>query len=71
MYHGERFNSSTHLIGTALAITGSAWLITRAAVDGDPWKIVSFTGETPYPPFQTSKPTGARRRVRSSAVFAP
>jgi hemolysin III len=43
MYHGERFNSSTHLIGTALAITGSAWLITRAALDGDPWKIVSFS----------------------------
>ncbi len=43
MYHGERFNSSTHLVGTALAITGSAVLITRAALDGDPWKIVSFS----------------------------
>lgn len=43
MYHGERFNSSTHLVGTALAITGSVILITRAALDGDPWKIVSFS----------------------------
>ncbi len=40
MYHGERFNSITHLLGTALAISGSAVLITRAALDGDPWKIV-------------------------------
>jgi hemolysin III len=43
VYHGERFNSSTHLVGTALAITGSIILITRAALDGDPWKIVSFS----------------------------
>ena len=43
MYHGERFNSITHLVGTALAISGSAVLITRAALDGDPWKIVSFS----------------------------
>jgi hemolysin III len=43
VYHGERFNSSTHLVGTALAITGSALLITRAALEGDPWKIVSFS----------------------------
>lgn len=41
MYHGERFNSLTHLVGTALAVSGSAVLITRAALDGDPWKIVS------------------------------
>jgi hemolysin III len=43
MYHGERFNSVTHLIGTALAITGSVLLVLRAAHDGDPWKIVSFS----------------------------
>jgi len=43
VYHGERFNSSTHLVGTALAITGSAILITRAALDGDPRKIFSFS----------------------------
>ena len=43
VYHGERINSITHLVGTALAISGSAVLITRAALDGDPWKIVSFS----------------------------
>lgn len=41
MYHGERFNSITHLIGVALAIAGASVLITLAAVHGDPWKIVS------------------------------
>ena len=43
MVHGERFNSITHLIGTALAVSGSAVLISHAALDGDPWKIVSFS----------------------------
>ncbi|MEP6609763.1 MAG: hemolysin III family protein [Burkholderiaceae bacterium] len=43
MYHGERFNSFTHLAGTALAIAGSALLITRASEQGDPWKIFAFT----------------------------
>jgi hemolysin III len=43
VYHGERFNSVTHLVGTALAVAGSAVLISRAASDGDPWKIVSFS----------------------------
>ncbi|HBY63367.1 MAG TPA: hemolysin III [Solibacterales bacterium] len=43
MVHGERFNSITHLVGTALAVSGSAVLITHAALDGDPWKIVSFS----------------------------
>jgi hemolysin III len=40
MYHGERFNSMTHLLGTALAVAGSAVLIALAAAQGDPWKIV-------------------------------
>ena len=43
MYYGERFNSLTHLAGTALAIAGSAVLITRASEQGDPWKILAFT----------------------------
>jgi hemolysin III len=43
MYHGERLNSITHLVGTVLAVAGSALLIARAALDGDPWKIVSFS----------------------------
>lgn len=43
MYYGERFNSITHLVGTALAATGAITLIAVAAHQGDPWKIVSFS----------------------------
>lgn len=43
MYYGERFNSITHLVGTALAATGAVVLILIAARLGDPWKIVSFS----------------------------
>jgi hemolysin III len=43
MYHGERFNGGTHLMGTALAAAGATVLIVIAARAGDPWKIVSFS----------------------------
>ncbi len=43
MYHGEKFNSITHLAGAALAVTGAVLLIVLAARTGDPWKIVSFS----------------------------
>lgn len=43
MYYGERFNGISHLIGTLLAITGLAVLVTRAGLEGDPWKVVSFS----------------------------
>ena len=43
MYFGERLNSGTHLIGAALAATGSTVLVVLAARQGDPWKIVSFS----------------------------
>ena len=43
MYHGERFNSISHLVGAALAVAGSALLIVLAARLGDPWKIVGFS----------------------------
>ena len=43
MYHGERFNSISHLVGAALALAGSSLLIVVAARLGDPWKIVSFS----------------------------
>jgi len=39
MYHGERLNSITHLVGTALAIAGAAVLIARVVDQDDPWKI--------------------------------
>ncbi len=43
MYPGERFNSLTHLVGLLLAVAGSALLITRAAMNGDVWQVVSFS----------------------------
>ena len=43
MYHGERFNSISHLVGAGLALAGAIVLVTLAARLGDPWKIVSFS----------------------------
>jgi hemolysin III len=43
MYHGERFNSISHLVGAALALIGMVLLVGFAAAQGDPWKIVSFS----------------------------
>jgi hemolysin III len=43
MYHGERFNSISHLVGAALAALGTVLLVVTAARLGDPWKIVSFS----------------------------
>lgn len=43
MYHGERFNSITHLVGAALALAGAVILIVYASLKGDVWKIVSFS----------------------------
>jgi hemolysin III len=40
MYHGERFNSFTHLFGLLLAVAGSGLLITQSALHGDAWKVV-------------------------------
>ncbi len=41
MYHGERFNSISHLVGLATALVAASVLITLAAITGDTWKIVS------------------------------
>src|SRR5512137_1188580 len=43
MYHGERLNSITHLAGAVLAVAGAAVLIVHAALQGDPWRITSFS----------------------------
>lgn len=43
MYEGERFNSITHLIGAVAAIAGCSVLVVFASLQGDPWKIVSFS----------------------------
>jgi hemolysin III len=42
MYHGERFNSISHLVGAGMAVTGTVVLVVMAILDGDPWKIFSF-----------------------------
>ena len=41
MYHGERFNAWTHLIGTIMAVAGASWLLLLASLSGDRWKIIS------------------------------
>jgi hemolysin III len=41
MYHGERFNAWTHLVGALLALGGTAWLLGKALGSGDGWKVVS------------------------------
>lgn len=43
MYHGERFNGISHLIGAALALAGLVVLVVYASLQGDPWKIFSFS----------------------------
>ena len=43
MYHGERFNGISHLVGAALALAGLVVLVWFASLQGDPWKIVSFS----------------------------
>jgi len=43
MYEGERFNSISHLVGAVAAFAGSAVLVVLASLQGDPWKIVSFS----------------------------
>lgn len=39
----ERFNTLSHLVGSCLALLGTALLVVQAAAEGDPWKIVAFS----------------------------
>jgi hemolysin III len=41
MYHGEKFNAWTHLVGAVLACIGAIWLLILASLTGEPLKIVS------------------------------
>lgn len=43
MYYGEKFNSVTHLIASALSVSGLSILVTLAVVQGDPWKVASLS----------------------------
>lgn len=43
MHKGERFNSISHLVGAIFALTGLVLLVVMSSLQGDPWKIVSFS----------------------------
>ena len=43
MYHGEKLNSITHLVGSALAFMGMGALLTVSIQQHDPWMITSFS----------------------------
>jgi hemolysin III len=43
MDKGERLNSITHLTGAGLALAGMVVLVVHAGMEGDPWRIVSFS----------------------------
>jgi hemolysin III len=40
---GERLNSMTHLVGAVLSVVGLVTLVTMGALDGDAYKVVSFS----------------------------
>lgn len=41
MYHGERLNAWTHLVGAVLACIAAIGLLVMASLQADPWKIAS------------------------------
>jgi hemolysin III len=43
MYHGEKLNSISHLVGAVLALVGLGALITVGIQSKDPWIITSFS----------------------------
>jgi len=43
MYHGERLNTFTHLLGAVIALAGFVVLVVFASLKGDVWRIVSFS----------------------------
>lgn len=43
MYHGEKLNSITHMLGAVIALAGLVVLVVAASLKGDVWRIVSFS----------------------------
>ena len=43
MYHGEKLNSITHMLGAIVALVGLVVLVVAASLKGDAWRIVSFS----------------------------
>ena len=79
MYHGERFNGYTHLLGALLALAGTIVLVVQGTMHGDVWKIVSFAiyGATLILLFSTStlyhsmrgKTKSVFRKLDHSAIY--
>ncbi len=42
MYHGEKLNAWTHLVGAVLACIGASWLLLAASLEGSPRKIIGM-----------------------------
>jgi len=43
VYHGERFNAWTHLLGAVAALVGGTWLVIASSLLGDALKIVGVS----------------------------
>ncbi len=43
MSTGERFNSISHLVGAVIALVAMVGMLVVVSLQGDPWKIVSFS----------------------------
>ncbi len=43
MYHGEKFNSISHLVGVVFAVAATSILVTMASMKGDPYRVVGFS----------------------------
>ncbi|QDQ26230.1 hemolysin III family protein [Chitinimonas arctica] len=80
MYHGERFNSISHLIGSIFSVTGLVVLVVLASLQGDPWKIVSFsiygatlvvlyTASTVYHSIRQPRAKAWLRKLDHSAIY--
>ncbi len=80
MYPGERLNSLTHLVGAALATTGTAVLVVLAIRLGDPWKIVSFSiygamlvllyaASTAYHSVRARKPKAVLQKLDHCSIY--
>lgn len=71
MYHGERFNGISHLLGAVAALVGLVLLVVFAARQGDPWKVVSFSvyGTTLFALYLSSTLYHSLRGARAKALF--
>ncbi|MCU0939388.1 MAG: hemolysin III family protein [Burkholderiaceae bacterium] len=80
MYPGERFNSISHLVGSALAVAGAAVLIVSAALGGDPWRIVGvsifgamlvtlYTVSALYHSIRSERAKAVLRKLDHAAIF--